>query len=126
MGFCDKNKFTKNQAGEAMDMSKCMGETASLLEKQLVHSVYEEIAGHFSDTRHKPWPKVAQFIQNLPKHELLLDLGCGNGKYLGLDGGSSWQIGTDYSYNLLQISRLEGMRGLDVICCQFHLKMVQL
>ena len=38
-------------------------ETASLLEQQLVHSVYEEIAGHFSDTRHKPWPRVAAFIQ---------------------------------------------------------------
>lgn len=38
-------------------------ETASQLEQQLVHSVYEEIAGHFSDTRHKPWPRVAAFIQ---------------------------------------------------------------
>ena len=44
-------------------------ETASLLEQQLVHSVYEEIAGHFSDTRHKPWPRVAAFIQVLQRVE---------------------------------------------------------
>ena len=42
-------------------------ETASQLEQQLVHSVYEEIAGHFSDTRHKPWPRVAAFIQVLQR-----------------------------------------------------------
>ena len=104
--FCDKNKFTKNQATEAMDMSKCISETASLLEKQLVHSVYEEIAGHFSDTRHKPWPRVAQFVTSLPANELLLDLGCGNGKYLGLD--HRWELGADYSQNLLQISSARG------------------
>jgi len=107
--YCDKNKFDKK---EITSHEKTIEETASLLEKQLVHSVYEEIAGHFSDTRHKPWPKVAQFIQNLPKHELLLDLGCGNGKYLGLDGAGCWQIGTDYSYNLLQISRSRGHEGV--------------
>ena len=107
-------------------------ETASQLEQQLVHSVYEEIAGHFSDTRHKPWPRVAAFIQvlqrggrwwnkylliyiqSLPKYELLLDLGCGNGKYLGLEdgGGGCWEIGTDYSFNLLQIAASRGHQGV--------------
>ena len=28
--------------------------------------VYEEIAGHFSETRHKPWPRVTQFISTIP------------------------------------------------------------
>ncbi len=28
--------------------------------------VYEEIAEHFSDTRHKPWPRVVEFVQAQP------------------------------------------------------------
>ena len=86
-------------------------ETASLLERQLVHSVYEEIAGHFSDTRHKPWPRVAQFIASLSSDELLLDLGCGNGKYLGLSQ-PRWELGADYSLNLLKIASSRGHCGL--------------
>ena len=106
--FCDRNKFTKNPAA-ALDMSKCISETASILEKQLVHSVYEEIAGHFSDTRHKPWPRVAKFVQSLPANELLLDLGCGNGKYLGDDKLQHvQQIGLDYSRNLLSFVTNKG------------------
>ena len=27
--------------------------------------VYEEIAGHFSETRHKPWPRVLQFLDTV-------------------------------------------------------------
>jgi ubiquinone/menaquinone biosynthesis C-methylase UbiE len=42
--------------------------------------VYEQIAGHFSTTRHKPWPKVVEFMELVPAGSVLLDLGCGNGK----------------------------------------------
>ena len=45
--------------------------------------VYEEIAGHFSDTRHSPWPKVLDFVDAIPRGGLLIDVGCGNGKYMG-------------------------------------------
>ena len=50
----------------------------------------------------------------MPKYELLLDLGCGNGKYLGLvdGGGGCWEIGTDYSFNLLQIAASRGHQGV--------------
>ena len=53
--------------GVGAEERRLVEETASLLEQQLVHSVYEEIAGHFSDTRHKPWPRVAAFIQVLQR-----------------------------------------------------------
>ena len=81
MPYCDRPKPVE-KISDPKSIGDCLTieETASLLERQLVHSVYEEIAGHFSDTRHKPWPRVAQFIQSLPPDELLLDLGCGNGK----------------------------------------------
>lgn len=47
--------------------------------------MYEEIASHFSDTRHTAWPCIAEFIKSLPAGSLLADIGCGNGKYLGLN-----------------------------------------
>lgn len=44
--------------------------------------IYEEISNHFSETRQKRWPNVSKFLENLEEGTLLLDVGCGNGKYL--------------------------------------------
>ncbi|CDJ48906.1 hypothetical protein, conserved [Eimeria brunetti] len=52
------------------------------LERQHVDSIYAKIAPHFSNTRNRPWPRVAAFIESLPPDALLVDVGCGNGKYL--------------------------------------------
>ena len=51
----------------------------------LILQVYEEIANHFSGTRHTPWPKISQFIKDMPAGSMMADIGCGNGKYLGLN-----------------------------------------
>lgn len=58
---------------------------AASLEKEYVHKVYEDIAGHFSSTRHTPWPRVVDFLRSLPMGSLVADVGCGNGKYLGVN-----------------------------------------
>ncbi|KAJ1406799.1 S-adenosyl-L-methionine-dependent methyltransferase [Sesbania bispinosa] len=52
------------------------------IEKKFVHHVYDAIAPHFSSTRFAKWPKVATFLSSLPSGSLVLDAGCGNGKYL--------------------------------------------
>lgn len=57
---------------------------AATFEQSNVHSVYEAIAPHFSDTRYKPWPLIPAFINSLPVGSIGADLGCGNGKYLHL------------------------------------------
>lgn len=49
---------------------------------KLFSQVYEEISNHFNETRHKQWPSVTKFLRSLEKGTLLLDVGCGNGKYL--------------------------------------------
>lgn len=54
----------------------------SQYEFENVHKVYDEIAGHFSETRHSPWPQVTDFIETFPIGSILVDIGCGNGKYL--------------------------------------------
>lgn len=57
----------------------------SKLELENVHKVYNEIANHFSETRHSPWPQVEAFIREFDEGCVLLDIGCGNGKYLHIN-----------------------------------------
>nr|XP_025040613.1 alkylated DNA repair protein alkB homolog 8 [Pelodiscus sinensis] len=77
---------------------------ASKLEQEYVHKVYEEIATHFSSTRHSPWPKIVEFLSALPKGSIVADVGCGNGKYLGINK-DLYMIGCDRSQNLVDICR---------------------
>lgn len=67
-------------------------------EESAVHSVYEQIAPHFAQTRYKvsdslqsltpqthspqPWPRITSFLTTIPPHSLGLDAGAGNGQYL--------------------------------------------
>lgn len=64
--------------------------------------VYENIADHFSDTRYKPWPKVSSFLSSLPAGSVILDVGCGNGKNMGL----SHQCYEVYIYIAFNCSRV--------------------
>ncbi|XP_016147888.1 alkylated DNA repair protein alkB homolog 8 isoform X4 [Sinocyclocheilus grahami] len=75
---------------------------ACRLEEQYVHQVYEDISSHFSSTRHSPWPHVQDFLLSLPPGSILADIGCGNGKYLGINP-EVISVGCDHSANLVQI-----------------------
>jgi hypothetical protein len=46
--------------------------------------VYDAIASHFSSTRFAVWPKVRAFLEGLAPGSVVADVGCGNGKYLGV------------------------------------------
>lgn len=69
-------------------------------EQEFVHSVYNDIASHFSQTRYKPWPIVEDFLKTRPDYSIGLDVGCGNGKYLGVNE-KLFMIGTDRSDGLI-------------------------
>lgn len=75
------------------------------MEKKHVYEVYDKIAPHFSNTRYKPWPKIQIYLDALPAGSLNIDVGCGNGKYLGCNRKNVFSIGTDRSINLLGICR---------------------
>lgn len=79
------------------------------MEKKHVYEVYDKIAPHFSNTRYKPWPKIAKYLESLPTGSINLDVGCGNGKYLGVNPSNVFSIGTDRSINLLDICRSRDM-----------------
>ncbi|OAP57850.1 hypothetical protein AYL99_08588 [Fonsecaea erecta] len=73
-------------------------------EQRHVHEVYQDIAGHFSSTRYKPWPVVDKFLRRLPAGSVGLDVGCGNGKYLAVNK-DIFIIASDRSKALVEIAR---------------------
>ncbi|XP_078484682.1 tRNA (carboxymethyluridine(34)-5-O)-methyltransferase alkbh8-like [Ciona intestinalis] len=77
---------------------------ANSLESSHVHSVYDKIADHFSSTREKPWPHVVEFLQSLPRASVVLDVGCGSGRYLGVCQ-QHFMLGCDRSVSLINICR---------------------
>lgn len=66
--------------------------------------MYDKIAEHFSHTRYKAWPKVEKFINEIEPGSLVLDVGCGNGKYLSVNK-NLLMVGTDRSKGLLDQAR---------------------
>ncbi len=65
--------------------------------------MYTAFAQHFHETRHTPWPGVVQFLMSLPPSRIL-DLGCGNGKYLGIRKDCQ-MIGCDPCASLVSIAQ---------------------
>uniref|UniRef100_A0A182N2V9 Fe2OG dioxygenase domain-containing protein n=1 Tax=Anopheles dirus TaxID=7168 RepID=A0A182N2V9_9DIPT len=88
---------------------------AAQVEAENVHRVYNEIAKHFSDTRHSPWPRVEAFVRSLPPGAVLLDIGCGNGKYLAANE-CALMFGCDRSDGLLQVCVERGFNVLQCDC----------
>ena len=88
------------------------------IEQESVHRVYDIIAGHFSDTRYKvsaptlsrttafqanlqAWPLIERFLKEIPPGSVGLDVGCGNGKYLGVNP-HIFMIGSDRCLGKMQ------------------------
>lgn len=108
VNMCDSYKQKIAKTKEMIDEN-----LAVKLESQHVHQVYENVAGHFSETRSKLWPSVVQFVQSLEAGSFLIDVGCGNGKYLGANS-NVLEVGCDRSTNLLAICN---SRSYEVFCC---------
>lgn len=87
-----------------MQSLEISSDKANELEAEHVHQVYRGIATHFSATRYGTWPPVVSFLNSLAPGSLVLDLGCGNGKYLG-SVKHIHAIGTDRCEELLAICR---------------------
>jgi len=79
----------------------------TIIEDGYVKDVYDTIAPHFSDTRHTPWPRIVDFLNAKPAGTLVCDVGCGNGKYLGVSPTTIY-IGVDQSAQLIGIASERG------------------
>ncbi|KAG0681995.1 tRNA methyltransferase, has a role in tRNA modification [Pichia californica] len=80
-------------------------ETPKLKEIEFVHDVYNEIAQHFSQTRYKPWPIVSNFLETRKVNSFGVDVGCGNGKYIGINK-KVFILGSDYSTGLIDQAKI--------------------
>ncbi|KAF8776862.1 Alkylated DNA repair protein alkB like protein [Argiope bruennichi] len=107
---CDSQKANMSDLKDVVNDEK-----AQELENKYVNEVYEVIADHFSNTRYKPWPKVASFLKDIPPGRVVLDVGCGNGKNLKLTSGC-FEIGCDASYNLIQLCSKRNVEAVVADC----------
>ncbi|MCK9439671.1 MAG: class I SAM-dependent methyltransferase [Patescibacteria group bacterium] len=74
----------------------------------LVNSNYEDIAESFNETRKKPMkPMVLEIVEslNIKTEDKVLDLGCGNGRFLDVLGNDKNYLGVDNSKNLIKFAR---------------------
>ncbi|CAD7932609.1 unnamed protein product [Amoebophrya sp. A25] len=77
-GSCSTNGSQEEDQGfenEHQDVRR-----APRVEREHVHAVYDTIADHWSHTRYRAWPRVAQFLESLPPNSCIADLGMGNAK----------------------------------------------
>ncbi|CAH1635386.1 unnamed protein product [Spodoptera littoralis] len=114
-GPCECEYKTLCDSVEKVCADNLENEVASNLEELHVHQVYEQIAGHFSTTRHKPWPKVVEFMQGVPPGSVVMDLGCGNGKNI-LRRNDIVQIAGERSSGLLSECK-EHIQGINAADC---------
>jgi SAM-dependent methyltransferase len=77
---------------------------ASNFENAYVHQVYEDIAIPFNDSRFCHWNAVRNFLDNIPSGSIVLDNGCGNGKYLQYRPDIIF-IGNDMCMGLLEVAK---------------------
>ncbi len=49
------------------------------------------------------WPRVREFIESVPVGAIVADVGCGNGKYLGVRRDIA-VLGSDRSTGLVQVA----------------------
>lgn len=89
-------------------------------EQQFVHEVYNEIAAHFSQTRYKPWPIVERFLLGQKDYSIGIDVGCGNGKYLGVNPKLT-MVGSDRSEGLVRCAHENAGGRLLLVADGLHL-----
>eukprot|EP00913_Durusdinium_trenchii_P010128 g9497.t1 len=111
---CDFNKWMPGsmQRGRAPQVAPEESENVlktPAIEAENVHKVYDAIASHWNHTRYKAWPRVEAFVRSLPRHSLVADLGCGNGKNLPhVKEAGGFAVASDISAPLAQIAAEDG------------------
>jgi tRNA (uracil-5-)-methyltransferase TRM9 len=68
-------------------------------------AAWDAIAESFDLTRKKPWPLVIDFLTHISQTDIIIDLGCGNGRHL-LPAAKhcSQAVGVDFSRKLLTLT----------------------
>lgn len=89
---------------------------AAAFEQSHVHHVYEAIAEAFDTSRFAHWNAVKAFIRALPPRAVVVDNGCGNGKYLGYaERPDLHWMGNDLCTGLLACCRNKRLCNTDLL-----------
>jgi SAM-dependent methyltransferase len=76
-----------------------------------IETFYDIIADEFDKTRVRLWPCVISFLDEFQSNAEILDIGCGNGKYMNYRDDINMK-GIDISIKLIEICK---NKGFDVI-----------
>lgn len=69
---------------------------------------YNQIAGHFVQTRQRSWPEFSVLAKYVQPGNRILDAGCGSGRLLNqLEGLHAQYVGIDASEELVRLARQE-------------------
>lgn len=71
----------------------------------MFRSTYNDFAEDFSNTRTALWPGVTKFLDSCAPGSKILDIGCGNGKYLSYRADDCEIHGCDTCFPLLKIAK---------------------
>lgn len=72
---------------------------------EMSHAGYEKIASDFSHTRGWFWPELSFICDLIPDNTHILDIGCGNGRFLTtLEGKNIYYTGIDFSKGLISVA----------------------
>ncbi|KAE9554261.1 hypothetical protein FO519_002560 [Halicephalobus sp. NKZ332] len=103
---CPFPEYCNSDRGEYNSLPKT-NEEAEIVEKLYVQKTYEGIADDFDTTRYSKWKSIVDFLNTIPKGGVVLDAGCGNGKYLSREP-HHYMIGFDMCQNLLKAATKRG------------------
>ncbi|KAH7648567.1 hypothetical protein FG379_000592 [Cryptosporidium bovis] len=88
------------------EKGQVLRDKGSELEEKYVHEIYEKMAEHFSHTRGIAWPNVKEFLSSFGPGSLLLDVGCGNGRFMDcVKESKAFFLGTDRCKSLLDSAK---------------------
>jgi ubiquinone/menaquinone biosynthesis C-methylase UbiE len=77
-----------------------------------VMKTYDSISESFDIKRYKPWPDTVEFAKIFKKGDLILDIGCGNGRDMRHFESSGLKVvGLDISRGQLEIVRSRATRA---------------
>ena len=81
MFYISSSKAFKRKTDIWINMNKRSNENEEYLP---ISQVYDEIAESFDSKRQRPWQDVIEFVKTIDIDDLVLDLGCGNGRHTKL------------------------------------------
>ncbi|SCO66219.1 methyltransferase, putative [Plasmodium vivax] len=112
-----RNQKVKDEPQEKSCVPVEVGQDNSeSIERTYVLDVYNKIAQHFCYTRYKSWNNVESLINEEQEGNLIIDVGCGNGKNVQVSS-KYFFIGLDFSWHLLKLAQRKWNSDLFLANC---------